>query len=43
MQETWPDLPLRNKDALWTLVSDTWDKVPSAQRYVQSLSPCQDE
>jgi hypothetical protein len=37
MQETWPDLSLRNRDALWTLVSDAWDEVASSQRYVQSL------
>jgi hypothetical protein len=36
MQETWPDLPPRSRDALWTLVSDTWDEVAS-QRYVGSL------
>jgi hypothetical protein len=37
MQETWPDLPPRNRDALWTLVSDAWDEVASSQRYVRSL------
>jgi hypothetical protein len=36
MQEAWPDLPLRKRDALWTLVSDTWDEVASS-RHVQSL------
>jgi hypothetical protein len=37
MQKTWPDLPLRNRDAFWTLVSDAWDEVASSQRYVQTL------
>jgi hypothetical protein len=37
MQETWPDLPPRNRDALWTLVSDTWDEVASSQRHVRSV------
>jgi hypothetical protein len=36
MQETWPDVPPRNRDALWTLVSDTWNEVASSQRYVRS-------
>jgi hypothetical protein len=31
-QETWPDLPPRNRDALWTIVSDVWDEVSSSQR-----------
>jgi hypothetical protein len=45
MQETWPDLPPRNRDAVWTLVSDTWDEVASSRRYVRSLieSPCRDK
>jgi hypothetical protein len=38
VQETWPDLPPRNRDALWTLVSDAWDEVASSQRYVRSLT-----
>jgi hypothetical protein len=38
MQEIWPDLPPRNRDALWALVSDAWDKITSSQRYVRSLS-----
>jgi len=37
MQETWPVLPPRNSDDLWTLVSDAWDDVASFQRYLQSL------
>jgi hypothetical protein len=37
MHETWPDLPPRNRDAVWTLVSDAWDEVASSQRYVRSL------
>jgi hypothetical protein len=37
MQETWPDLPPRNRDALWTLVSDAWDEVASSQHYVRSV------
>jgi hypothetical protein len=32
MQEIWPDLPPRNRDALWTLVSDAWDEVASSHR-----------
>ena len=27
MQETWPVLPPRKSDELWTLVSDAWDEV----------------
>jgi len=37
LQETWPVLPPRNNDELWTLVSDAWDEVASSQRYVRSL------
>jgi hypothetical protein len=37
LQETWPVLPPRNSNKLWTLVLDTWDKVALSQRYVQSL------
>jgi hypothetical protein len=37
MQETWPILPPRKSDSLWTLVSDAWDEVASSQRYVLSL------
>jgi hypothetical protein len=36
MQKTWPDLPVRNRVALWTLVSQAWDEVASSQRYVRS-------
>jgi len=32
--ETWPVLPPRNSDELWTLVSDAWDEVASSQRYI---------
>ena len=37
MQDTWPVLPPRNSDKLWTLVSDAWDEVASSQPYVRSL------
>ena len=37
VQETWPVLPPRNSDALWTLVPDALDEVTSSQRYVRSL------
>jgi hypothetical protein len=37
MQETWPVLPLRNSDELWTFVSDAWDEVALSQHYIQSL------
>jgi hypothetical protein len=37
IQETWPVLPPRNSDELWTVESDTWDEVASSQRYVRSL------
>ena len=37
MQETWPVLPARNSDELWTLVSDAWDEVAFSQLYVRSL------
>jgi len=37
MHETWPVLPPRNSDELWTLVSDAWHEVASSQRYIQSL------
>ena len=36
-EETWPALPLRNSDELWTLVSDAWDEVASSTRYIRSL------
>jgi hypothetical protein len=35
--DDWPDLPPRNRDALWTLVSDAWDEVVSSQHYARSL------
>jgi len=38
MQETWPFLPPRNGDELWSVVSDAWDEVASSQRYVRSLN-----
>jgi hypothetical protein len=34
LQETWPILPPRNSDELWTLVSDARDEFASSQRYV---------
>jgi len=37
MQETWPVLPPRNSEELWTLVSDAWDEVASSTRYIRSL------
>jgi len=37
MQETWPVLPPRNSDELWTLVSEVRDEVASSQHHVQSL------
>ena len=37
MRETWPVVPPRNSDELWTLVSEAWDEVASSQRYVRSL------
>jgi len=37
IQETWPVLPPRNSDELWTIVSDAGDEVASPQRYVRSL------
>ena len=37
LQETWPILPPRNSDELWTLVSDACDEVASSTRYIQSL------
>ena len=37
MEETWPVLPHRNWDEIWTLVSNTWDEVISSQRYVKLL------
>jgi hypothetical protein len=37
MQETWPVLPPRKSDELWTLVSDAWGELASSQRYVRSL------
>jgi hypothetical protein len=27
MQDTWPDLHLRNRDDLWTLVSHAWNEL----------------
>jgi len=30
IQETWPVLPPRNSDELWTLESDAWDEVASS-------------
>jgi hypothetical protein len=35
VQETWPEIRPRNKDALLKLVSDAWDEVASSQHYVQ--------
>jgi len=37
MQETWPVLPPRNSDELWTLVSNTWDEVASSTHYIRSM------
>ena len=37
MQETWPALPLRNSNELWTLVSDAWDEVASSTCFIRSL------
>ena len=37
VQETWPVLPPRNSDELWTLVSGVWDEVASSQLYIRSL------
>jgi hypothetical protein len=37
MQETWPVLPSRNSNELWSLVLDAWDEVASSQRYIRSL------
>jgi len=34
LQETWPVLPPRNSNELWTLVSDTSDEVALSQHYV---------
>ena len=34
MQATCPILPARNSSELWTLISDTWDQVPSSQHYI---------
>jgi hypothetical protein len=31
LQETWPEIHPRNKDALWNRVSDAWDEVASSQ------------
>jgi hypothetical protein len=39
MQETWPVLPPRNSNELWTLVSEASDEVALSQRYVRSPSP----
>jgi hypothetical protein len=38
MQETWPNLSPSTRDALWTLVSDSWDEVASSHHYLQSLN-----
>ena len=44
MQETWPVLPPRNRDELWTLVSNAWDEVALSQLYNRTLmSPWRDE
>jgi hypothetical protein len=37
VQETWPEIRPRSKDALWNLVSDAWGQVASSQHYVQRL------
>jgi hypothetical protein len=37
VQETWPVLPPRNSDEVWTVVSDIWDEIAASQCYV--LSP----
>ena len=37
MQETWPVLPPRNSDELWTLMSDAWNEVGSSTRYIRSM------
>jgi hypothetical protein len=37
MHETWPFIPHRNKDELWTLVSGAWHEVASSQLFVLSL------
>jgi len=37
VQETWPVLPPRNSDELWTLVPDAWDEVASSTCSVRSL------
>jgi len=37
MQETWPVLPPRNSDELWTLVVDALDEVASSTPYSRSL------
>jgi hypothetical protein len=34
MRETWPDLHMRNRDALWTLTSDASDNVAFSQLYM---------
>jgi hypothetical protein len=34
MQETLPELPPTNRDAVWILVSDAWDEVASSQHNV---------
>jgi hypothetical protein len=36
-QETWRDLPPRNRDAVWTPVSDTWDEAALSQLCVLCL------
>jgi hypothetical protein len=37
LQETWPVIPPRNSDELWSFVSDMFDEVASSQRYGRSL------
>ena len=34
VQKTWPVLPPRNSDELWTLVSHAWDEVALSKRYI---------
>ena len=38
IQETWPFLPPRNSDELWSLVPGAWCEVAWSQRYVRSLN-----
>jgi hypothetical protein len=37
MHESWPVLPSRNSDELWTLLTHAWDELVSSQRYVRTL------